>query len=443
MKLHEVMRLHEPCRVAVVGAGGKTSTIWRLAESISGKVVITTTTHLGLDQIEKAENLFITGMDEIKNFDWGKTHRIISVTGPAVDGHRIAGLTSEQSNQLYQSSIEHKFSILIEADGARMLPLKAPGEHEPVIPEWLDTVIVVTGMSTLGQVLNEKNVFRVKEFSQLSGIPEGGQITGDGISKVVCSPDGGLKGIPGKARRILVLNQSENLELHPDIMRIANNCKNIYDHVLITSIGYQQKEPIVYARVEPIAAIILAAGGSSRLNGQPKPLVEFQGEMLVRRAVRTAIQAELSPVVVVTGYKSEKVIPTLASMNVDAIENLDWANGQSTSIRAGIQQLRNRCGAAIFMLVDQPFVSVELLEALIKQYQTTFAPIIAPMMDDKRSNPVLFDRVTFDELSKLEGDTGGRAILGHFDHAWLPWLDKRILMDIDTAEDLERCKNAA
>jgi molybdenum cofactor cytidylyltransferase len=298
-------------------------------------------------------------------------------------------------------------------------------------------------MSALGQVLNENIVFRVKEFSQLSGIPEGEQITLDGIWKVLCSPDGGLKGIPEKARRILVLNQSENLELHPDIMRIANNCKNIYDQVLITSIGYQQKDPIVYARVEQIAAIILAAGGSSRLNGQPKPLVEFQGEMLVRRAVRTAIQAELSTVVVVTGYKSEEVISKLAGMNVEAVENLYWANGQSTSILAGIQQLGKRCGAAIFMLVDQPFVSVELLEALIKQYQTTLTPIIAPLVDDKRSNPVLFDRLTFDELSELEGDTGGRAIMGHFEHAWLPWLDKRILMDIDTPEDLERCKNAA
>ncbi len=444
MKLHEVMRLHEPCRIAVVGAGGKTSTIWRLAESIPGKVVITTTTHLGMDQILKAEqNLFISAVDEINKIDWRNTPRIISITGPVIDGHRIVGLSPEQSNQLYKSSLTHKFSVLIEADGARMLPLKAPGEHEPVIPAWVDTVITVAGMSPLGKPLDEKNVFRVKEFSQLSGIQEGGKINAEGISKVLCSPNGGLKGIPENARRILVLNQSENLKLHSEIMRIANMCRDVYDQVLITSVGYQQAEPIIYARVERLAAVILAAGGSTRMDGQSKPLVEFQGITLIRRAVNMATQAGLSPVIVVTGYRSDQVVSSLDGLDVEVVENMDWETGQSTSVRAGIRQLGDRCGAAIFMLVDQPFVSVELLEALIKQYQTIFAPIIAPMVDDKRSNPVLFDRVTFDELSELEGDTGGRAILGHFDHTWLPWLDKRILMDIDTPEDLERCKNAS
>ena len=95
------------------------------------------------------------------------------------------------------------------------------------------------------------------------------------------------------------------------------------------------------------------------------------------------------------------------------------------------------------MLVDQPFVSTELLEKLKDQHLTNMVPIIAPMVDDQRSNPVLFDRMTFDELLLLEGDTGGRAIMGHFEHTWLPWLDSRILMDIDTPEDLERCIHAA
>ncbi len=65
------------------------------------------------------------------------------------------------------------------------------------------------------------------------------------------------------------------------------------------------------------------------------------------------------------------------------------------------------------------------------------------MVNDQRSNPVLFDRMTFDELSLMEGDTGGRTIMGHFEHTWLPWLDTRLLMDIDTPEDLERCNLAA
>lgn len=444
MKLHEVMRLHEPFRVAVVGAGGKTSTLWRLAEGLSGKVVITTTTHLGLDQIEKAEQqIFIELEDDLSTIDWLHSSKIISLTGPAMDGHRLRSLSSEQIDRLSQISKDHNFSILIEADGARMLPLKAPDEHEPVIPGWVDAVIVLAGMSALEKPLDDKSVFRVKEFSTLSGIPEGEPITAEGIGRVLGNPNGGLKGIPEKARRILVLNQAENQADQPEIMRIANHCTEIYDPVLITSLDYKQPEPLIYSRVESVAAIILAAGGATRMNGLPKPLLQFHDETLVRRAVRTAIRAGLALVIVVTGYRSDQVVQSLDGLDVEVIENLDWETGQSSSIRAGIQQLGCRCGSAIFMLVDQPFVSKELLEALMEQHQRTLSPIIAPMVDDKRSNPVLFDRVTFEELSTIKGDTGGRAIMGHFEHSWLPWLDKRILLDIDTPEDLERCINAA
>jgi molybdenum cofactor cytidylyltransferase len=202
-------------------------------------------------------------------------------------------------------------------------------------------------------------------------------------------------------------------------------------------------EPIVSARVEHVAAIILAAGGSSRMEGKPKPLVEFLGETLIERAVKTATIAGFNPVIVVTGYQSELVIPKLAGMDVEVVENSKWKSGQSSSIRAGLKQLGDRSGAAIFMLVDQPFVSVELLEKLNDQHMTSMVPIIAPMVDDQRSNPVLFDRMTFDELFLLEGDTGGRTIMGHYEHTWLPWLDTRLLMDIDTPEDLERCIHAA
>ena len=444
MKFHDVMRLHEPCRVAVVGAGGKTSTIWRLAESLKENVVVTTTTHLGLDQIEKAEQkYFVTSIADLEQIDWGNLPQLVSITGPAIDGHRLDGLSPKNIQFLYERSIEHHFSILIEADGSRMLPLKAPGEVEPVIPEWVDAVIVLAGLSALGKPLSSDTVFRPEVFCILGKLKEGEIITVEGLERVLCHPNGGLKGIPEKAKRILVLNQAEDVRMVSEIMRIANHCKDKYDQVLITAVGYQYLEPIVFARVEHVAAIILAAGGSSRMEGKPKPLVEFQGETLIERAIKTAIKAGLNPVIVVSGYRSDLVSSKLAGMEIEVVENSEWESGQSSSIRAGLRKLSGRRGAAIFMLVDQPFVSIELLDKLKNQHMTSLVPIIAPMVDDERSNPVLFDRITFDKLLLLEGDTGGRAIMGHFEHAWLPWLDKRILMDIDTPEDLEKCSRAA
>jgi molybdenum cofactor cytidylyltransferase len=444
MKLHEIMRLHEPCRVAVVGAGGKTSTIWRLAESFNNKVVITTTTHLGLDQIEKAEQkFFVSSISDLENIDWGKLPHMVSITGPAIDGHRLNGLSIEDIKFLYERSIEHQFSILIEADGARMLPLKAPSDHEPVIPDWADAVIVLAGMSALGKPLSSDSVFRPEVFGKLAMLMEGEVITVAGLVEVLCHPNGGLRGIPEKAKRILVLNQAEDVNMLSEILRIANYCKTKYDQVLITAIGYQHLEPIVFARVENVAAIILAAGGSTRMEGNPKPLVEFQGEPLIERAITTAVRSGLNPVIVVTGYQSDLVISKLTGMDIEVAFNSDWESGQSSSVHTGLRRLGGRCGAAIFMLVDQPFVSTELLEKLKSLHMTSMTPIIAPMVEDQRSNPVLFDRMTFGELLLLEGDTGGRAIMGHFQHTWLPWLDSRILMDIDTPEDLEKCIYAA
>jgi molybdenum cofactor cytidylyltransferase len=444
MKLHEVMRLHEPNRVAVVGAGGKTSTIWRLAESFNNNVVITTTTHIGLDQIEKAEQkYFVSSISDLEHIDWGKLPHMASITGPAIDGHRLDGLSTEYINYLYERSIEHQFSILIEADGARMLPLKVPAEHEPVIPDWVDAAIVLAGMSALGKPLSSDTVFRPELFSELGNLKIGEIIAVEGLDRVLCDPKGGLKGIPDKAKRTLVLNQGEEVRMLPETLRIANHCKNKYDQVLITAVGYQHLEPIIFARVENVAAIILAAGGSTRMEGKPKPLVEFQGEPLIERAITTAVRSGLNPVIVVTGYQSDSVVSKLTGMDIEVAFNSDWVSGQSSSVQAGLRKLGGRCGAAIFMLVDQPFVSIELLEKLKSQHMTSMIPIIAPMVDDQRSNPVLFDRMTFEELLSLEGDTGGRAIMGHFQHTWLPWLDSRILMDIDTPEDLEKCIHAA
>jgi molybdenum cofactor cytidylyltransferase len=307
----------------------------------------------------------------------------------------------------------------------------------------VDTVIVTAGMSALRKPLSSDIVFRPEVFGILGKLKEGKVITIGGLERVLCHSKGGLKGIPEKAKRILVLNQAEDVKMLSNIMRIAIYCKNVYDQVLITSIGYQHVEPVVFARVEHVAAIVLAAGGSSRMEGTPKPLIEFQGETLIKRAVKTATDAGFNPIIVVTGYQSDLVISKLAGMEIEVVENSEWESGQSSSIRAGLKQLGDRSGAAIFMLVDQPFVSVELLEKLKDQHLTSMVPIIAPMVDDQRSNPVLFDRMTFDELLLLEGDTGGRAIMGHYKHTWLPWLDTRLLMDRDTADDLERSNRAA
>jgi molybdenum cofactor cytidylyltransferase len=94
------------------------------------------------------------------------------------------------------------------------------------------------------------------------------------------------------------------------------------------------------------------------------------------------------------------------------------------------------------LLVDQPHIPHALISALVEAHAENFAPIVAPLVDQRRGNPVLFDRAAFDHLVKIEGDIGGRAIFSHFRVLYVPWIDPRTGLDVDTEEDYQRLLDA-
>jgi len=188
---------------------------------------------------------------------------------------------------------------------------------------------------------------------------------------------------------------------------------------------------------ESVAGIILAAGASQRM-GQPKPLLLWRGEPFICHVARTALDAGLAPVVIVTGARAEEVRAALADLPVEIVYNPNWAEGQSTSVRTGLQALPPETDAAIFLLADQPRIPVELVRALVARHAQTQPPIVAPMIEGKRGNPVLFDRSTFPDLMSLQGDAGGRLIFSRYPAAYVPWHDPSLLLDVDTLEDYEQ-----
>jgi molybdenum cofactor cytidylyltransferase len=106
-------------------------------------------------------------------------------------------------------------------------------------------------------------------------------------------------------------------------------------------------------------------------------------------------------------------------------------------LKAGLNALPQRTGAAIFLLADQPQIPVELVQKLVALHAHTMTPLVAPRIGNRRGNPVLFDRSLFPELSALQGDQGGRALFssGLYPVTWLDWQDDSILLDIDTWQD--------
>ena len=448
MELFKAIRGNRSMRLAIVGAGGKTSAMFRLAREVEPPVIVSTSTHLSLAQTGLADrHIVIREPEELTRLDYGLIQGVVLLTGPEIENKRVQGLSEASLEGLRKFADHHNIPVIIEADGSRQLPLKAPAEHEPAIPPWVNSVMVVAGLNGLGKTLGSETVHRPDRFSELSGILPGEIITSDGLSKFLIHPAGGLKNIPRNARKMLLLNQADLGVIQAEAKNIAMNLAGVYDSILIASLYKEGKSFLqdiitpysapVYAVYEPTAGIILAAGESRRFGG-PKALLEWKGKPFIRHIVETALQARLDPVIVVVGAVVNPIVEALNGLPIQIIKNEAWQEGQGSSVRAGVKSCEGLTGGAIFLLCDQPQISASLVESLVELHQSNLSKIICPQVDGKRANPVLFDRDIYPDLLALHGDTGGRVLFSKYPISWLPWHDASIAFDIDTPADYQR-----
>ncbi len=424
-------------RVAFVGAGGKTTAIFQLARQIGSPVVVTTTTHFGAWQVSRADQHLIASRPE--ELPDQPPEGVTVITGPRAqvssDGLERFGPPPEALLEwLHDTNPWNRLPMLVEADGAHRKPLKAPVAHEPAIPPYMGLVVVSQGLSGLGKPLSEQTVHRAGQFAALSGLTMGDPVTPGALVRVLVDPQGGLKDIPRGARRVALLNQADDQQLQAQAQGMVVQLLRHFHAVVIASLQAEA----VHAVHEPVAGVLLAAGGSTRL-GRPKPLLDWHGQPFVRAVARTALSAGLRPVIVVTGAASHEITPALDGLPVKIVHNEAWESGQASSIRMGLKALPDETGAAAFLLADQPQVGSDVIEALVARHASSLDAIVAPLvMMERRANPVLFDRVTFPDLLSLTGDVGGRAVFSKHRVEYLPWYDERLLLDVDTEEDYRR-----
>jgi molybdenum cofactor cytidylyltransferase len=194
----------------------------------------------------------------------------------------------------------------------------------------------------------------------------------------------------------------------------------------------------------PVAAVVLAAGGSIRM-GELKQLLPICGRPMVRLVTEAVCAAGLDQVVVVVGAQAEAVQRALSGLPVEFARNEEWAAGMSTSVRTGLGVLRPEIQAALMVLADQPGLTPELLRTITARYRRTGAPIVVPVYRGRRGNPVLFDRVLLPELAAAEGDRGGRTLIIRYE-ARLECVeidDPGVILDVDTREDYEQAQAMA
>jgi molybdenum cofactor cytidylyltransferase len=327
--------------------------------------------------------------------------------------------------------------ILNEADGSRMRPFKAPAAHEPVIPDSTTVVTPVVGLDIVGQPLNDETVHRAALVSQLSGTALDQPITVDTITAILCHPAGGLKNAPPQARITPLLNKAESPDRLAAARQIAAKLLDCAQIEAVVLGAMQARETPVIEVHGRTAAIILAAGASTRF-GSPKQLARWGRQTFIERAVDTALASQARPVFVVLGAEIERSQAALRGRPVQIIVNPDWAKGQSSSMKAGLAALPAGISSAVFLLVDLPGVTPDVIDALITAHRRSLAPLVWPEFEGQRGNPVLFDRALFPELMQVSGDTGGRPVLmAYQDQAERVTVNNQaVLLDYDRPEDL-------
>jgi molybdenum cofactor cytidylyltransferase len=192
-----------------------------------------------------------------------------------------------------------------------------------------------------------------------------------------------------------------------------------------------------------VAAVVLAAGQSRRMGGPNKLLEEVGGKPLVRRAVEQALASAARPVVVVTGHQRDGVEAALAGLPVQLVHNPDFADGLSTSLKAGIAALPAESDAAVVCLADMPQVDATLLDRMAAAFDPARgALIVVPTFEGKRGNPVLWARRFFPELSALQGDVGARHLIGTYVDAVteVPVDGRSAFFDVDTPAALSEAR---
>jgi molybdenum cofactor cytidylyltransferase len=189
-----------------------------------------------------------------------------------------------------------------------------------------------------------------------------------------------------------------------------------------------------------VAAIILAAGRSTRMGGPNKLLAELGGKPLVRIVTEQALGSKAQGVIVVTGHQAEQVEQSLQGLNVKFVRNPDFAQGLASSVKAGISAVPADADGAVICLGDMPLIDAHLIDRLIEAFAPDGGNLIAvPVSDGRRGNPVLWSRRFFSELMTLDGDIGARHLIAKHGAAVteVPVEGHAAFLDIDTPEALE------
>ena len=188
-----------------------------------------------------------------------------------------------------------------------------------------------------------------------------------------------------------------------------------------------------------ICAIVLAAGLSSRMGAQ-KLLLPFGGKTVIAHIVDQLLASTVDEVYVVVGHHAERISAELSDRVVSILNNPNYKSGMLSSVRCGLRNLPEKCRDVMVVLGDQPSVTTELIDRMLKSFAATEKSILVPLYKGRRGHPILFSSLYRDEILTQHGEVGLRGLLhGHSDDIFeLAVPTASVLCDMDCPEDYRR-----
>jgi molybdenum cofactor cytidylyltransferase len=184
-----------------------------------------------------------------------------------------------------------------------------------------------------------------------------------------------------------------------------------------------------------VCGVILAAGLARRM-GQIKQLLPLEGKPLVQHVINAARESELQSIILVLGHGHELILPALDTTGLTVVINHHYALGQSTSLKAGLEQSLDADGV-MFLLGDQPYVSSRLINDLIACFCINAPQGVMPVYQGQPGNPVILGRKLMQEALDLRGDMGARLLLQRYSQeiCKVEVHSPRFFQDVDTMDD--------
>ncbi|WP_420629549.1 selenium cofactor biosynthesis protein YqeC [Candidatus Leptofilum sp.] len=427
--------------IAFVGGGGKTSLLFALGAALPGRRILTTTTRIFTVQMSQAQELIFAteGTEENEKKIGAALDRRGSclVVGEVV-GEKATGIPPQMADGwLARPDVDF---VLVEADGSRMRPIKAPAPHEPVIPAKTTLVVPVVGIDALdgrfSQVTHRPEI--AEALLQYSVI--GNQLSVNDVARLIVHPQGGLKGVPDRARVVPFINKVETAAQLTAARQIAHQLLQTprIERVVIGAVKSEKPVREVHQRV---AAVILAAGEGKRMGQQTKQLLRWGSTTVLGQTVENVQGTAVHDHLIVTGHDAEAVRQVAQVAGIETLHNSNYATGEMlSSLQTAVRVLDESVTAVLVVLADQPMVEPATMDLLLAAYWQGLGDLIAPAFAGKRGNPVLIGRRYFAELLALPpGDAPRTLLRRHADKLHLVQVPTdSVLRDLDSPAQYQK-----